>query len=66
MGEKGPKVQVSSNKVNKSWRCNVKPDDFKLYRIEELISREERGRRVSKKFIWKLLLPSPYSLSGRV
>ena len=37
-----------------------------LENIEELISREERGRRVSKKFIWKLLLPSPYSLSGRV
>lgn len=35
MGEKGQQVQVSSNKVNKSWRCNVKPDDFKLYHIFE-------------------------------
>ena len=44
MGEKGQKVQVSSNKVNKSWRCNVKPDAGGARRAPEV--EPERSREL--------------------
>lgn len=30
MGEGGPKVQISTYKMNKSWECNVQYGDYNL------------------------------------